>query len=78
MNKPAGAKHTATPEAPHRILTPDPYVVPLTLYLTAFPTSAFGAGTFNVIWQCWHFTSFPRQSSGTARIFRHFRFGHIN
>ncbi len=34
-------------------------------------------GTRNTVWQCWHFTSLPRTSSGTDRNFRHRRFGQI-
>ena len=36
------------------------------------------SGTRNIVWQCWHLTSFPRTSSGTERIFRHLMFGQIN
>jgi len=34
-------------------------------------------GTRNGVWQCWHFTSFPRTSSGTERNLRQRRFGQI-
>ena len=36
------------------------------------------SGTRNSVWQLWHFTSFPRTSSGTERNLRQRRFGQIN
>ena len=44
------------------------------------PTASWrlASGTRNIVWQCWHFTSFPRTSSGTDRIFRQRRLGQIS
>jgi hypothetical protein len=40
------------------------------------PTPARFSGTLTIDWQCWHFTVFPRTSSGTLSTFRQRRFGH--
>ena len=40
--------------------------------------SGLGAGTRNIVWQYWHFTSFPRTSEETERILRHLRLGQSN
>jgi hypothetical protein len=40
--------------------------------------AGFMSGTRNIVWQCWHFTNFPRTSSGTERIFRQRKFGQMS
>src|SRR2546423_14249074 len=49
-------------------------------FFTAAPTASwrFASGPRNIVWQCWHFTSLPRTSSGTERILRQRRFGQMS